>query len=796
MRILYQDIRFAIRMLVKNPGFTIIAILCLALGIGASTAIFSVVNAVLLDPLPTKDSHRLVEIREVDVAKGRDRRVSSPLILDLQQEREVFEDMAAFDYATLDFPGQEFVETIYGYEVTPNFFTLLGMQPMAGRAFTPEEGQPGNDQVLVVSYGFWRRRFGSDPNLVGKTIILSDRPYTVVGIMPPQFQFPRRAELGEFWQPNALSSEEYSPYRLFSRWGVAARLKADVSRRRAQAVVDILAQRFAQDYPETNTGWQIRIRPLRNMFANERLRQTMLGLLGAIVFVLLIACANVSNLLLARSERRQKEIAVRMAVGAGRFRLVRQLLTESVLLALLAGGLGLLLTYWMTELLTALIPTNIPRMKEITVDTGMLGLACLVSVLTGVGFGLVPAWQSSRPQLNEALKEGGQSQQAGFGRKYFRNLLVVSEVALTLMLLVGAGLMIHSVARLLHVDPGFDPRNMLRIGLSFRSVPGEPGRQDILLQQIAERLQALPGARSVGICEPGNTLELEYVTEDGTIPITVRRTGCSTGSIDYFKTMNIPLLKGRYFSEGDADLDQRSIIINEAMAQLCWPGEDPLGKQWDKAYTVIGVVGNVRDVRLDYEYGPRFFQPFQRQVIYYVFLMLRIQTGLDPLTLTKDIRREIKALVPNTSAPEIGSVEKELFDSTESYRTYMKFISFFAGVGLILAVIGIYGVMSYSVARRTHEIGIRMALGAERTDVLKLVIKQGLTLIVVGLVIGMGGALALTRVLKSLLYDVTATDPMTFVVVSLLLTAVGLIACYIPARRATKIDPMSALRYE
>jgi putative ABC transport system permease protein len=807
MGTLLQDIRYGFRMLLRNPGFTFLVVLILAVGIGASTAIFSVVNAVLLNPLPTKDSHRFVEIREVNVAKGRDVRVSPPLFLDLQQEKDVFEDMAAFSYETLLFPGQEFAETIYGYEVTPHFFTLLGVQPMAGRAFTSGEGQPGNDQVLVVSYGFWQRRFGSDPNLVGKTIILSDRPYTVIGIMPPQFQFPRRAKLGEFWQPNVLVSQDASHFmarfmRNMRNWGVVARLKPDVSRRQAQAVADILAQRLVQDHPETNTGWQIRIRPLRNMFTNEKLRQTMLGLLGAIICVLLIACANVGNLLLARSERRQKEIAIRMAVGAGRFRLVRQLLTESVLLALLAGGLGLLLTYWAMELLTALIPTNIPRMKEIAVDAGMLCLACLISVLTGVGFGLVPAWQSSRPQLDEALKEGGQSPQVGFGRKYFRNLLVVSEVALTLVLLVGAGLMIQSVARLLHVDPGFDPHNMLRIGLSLRPLPGQSGGQDMLYQQMVERLQTLPGAQSVGLCNPGNTLE--YVTEGDTIPIEVRRTGCSTGSSDYFKTMNIPLLKGRYFSEEDTRPGQRTIIINEAMAQLCWPGENPLGKQvkdagrstWAEAYTVVGVVGNVRDVRLDYEYGSRLFEPFQRWYFSYAFLMVRIQSGLDPLTLTKGIRCEIKALAPNTSAPEIGSVEKELFDSTESYRTYLKFITFFAYVGLLLSMIGIYGVMSDSVARRTHEIGIRMALGAERSDVLKLVIKKGLLLIVVGLVIGAGGALAVTRVLRSLLFGVRPTDPMTFVAVSLLLMVVGLVACYIPARRATKIDPMVALRYE
>ncbi|MHC4565609.1 MAG: FtsX-like permease family protein [Planctomycetota bacterium] len=442
-------------------------------------------------------------------------------------------------------------------------------------------------------------------------------------------------------------------------------------------------------------------------------------------------------------------------------------------------------------------------MKEISVDAGMLGLTCIISVLTGVGFGLAPAWQSSRPQLNEALKEGGQSLQVGFGRKYIRNLLVVSEVALTLVLLVGAGLMIQSVARLLHVDPGFDPRNMLRVGLSLRSLPGESSRQDMLSQQIVERFQALPGVQSVGIYVMGS--ETDYTVEGQTIPIWLRRASCGVGSSDYFRAMHIPLLTGRYFMEADTRKGQRTIIINDAMARLCWPGEDALGKRLKGAesrtedgpwYRVVGVVGDAKGWRLESEPGPEFYEPYQRCALNYSYIPVRVRPGFDPLTLTKPIIREIKALAPNISAPKVWSVEKELFDSTKSHRTYMKFISFFAGAGMILAALGIYGVMSYSVARRTHEIGVRMALGAERSDVLKLVIKKGLLLIVIGLVIGAGGALAVTRVLRSLLFGVTPTDPMTFVAVSLLLMVVGLVACYIPALRATKIDPMVALRYE
>jgi len=790
-------------MLGRNPGFTITGVLTLALGIGTTAAIFSVVSAVLLDPLPVEDSHRLMKIGEFDTVKRWKRRVSPALFLDLQQQEDLFEDMCAFTGTHLLVPGDEFPETVYGSQVTPNFFALLAAKPVKGRTFLPGEGQSGNDKILVVSHSFWQRYFGGDPNVVGRTISAIDGArrehlYTVIGIMPPEFQFPRRDYLCEFWRPHILSRGDSShPFeRVFRNWGVAARLHEHVSRQQSQAVADTISQRLAQEYPDHCANWRIQIQPLRNMFYGGKVRQTLLGLLGTIALILLLICANMTNLLLARSEKRQKEIAIRTALGAGRLRLVRQLGTECLLLALLGGALGLLVMHLSVDALTARIPLSIPRMREITVDEGLLGLICLISILTGAGFGLLPAWQSSKPRLNETLKETGGACHDGVRPGRIRDLLVVSEMALALVLLVGAGLMIQSVARLLRVDTGFDPHNMLSVGVSFAQ-RREPGH----IRRFVEHFQALPGVKSVGLSEPGSSSE--YVTEGGTVPISIRRTGCSTGRSDYFKVMNIPLLIGRHFSAQDTHSSRKTIIINETMAQLCWPGEDPLGKRvksergsWEEASTVVGVVRDVKDVRLDYEYGPRFFIPFERSRLSYAFFMVRTQDDLDPLTLTKAIRREIKMLDPTVSVPRIRSVKEELFDSTGARRTYMKFMSLFAGVGLLLAVIGVYGVMSCAAARRTHEIGIRIALGARRSDVLRLTIKKGLSLVAAGLVMGVAGAIALTRMLASLLYDITATDPMTIVAVSLLLTSVALAACYIPARRATKIDPIEALRYE
>jgi putative ABC transport system permease protein len=811
-------------MLRRNPGFTITAVLCLALGIGACTAVFSVVNTVLLRPLPFADSDRLVLVGEIPLRERREDYPfsSSGFFLDLREQTRSFEEIASVRSAGFQFTGGEFPERIRGLRVSANFFQTVGVNPLLGRTFVSGEDKAGRDNVVVMSHGLWQRRFGGDPNLVGKTIVLAslfgrnDQVCTVIGVMPKSFQFPIIRETCEMWQPRVLKSREsydnvpgVIPGFIYLGRNklVVARLKPDVTRQQAQAETEILAKRLAEEYKQTNEGWTAQVLPLRTQFMFGQSNKPLWALLGVVVFVLLISCANVANMLLARTASRDKETAIRTAVGAGRWRLIRQLLTESLLLAFLGAGLGLLFTHWGIGLLKPLIPPRLPLVKDIGVDVWMLGCTLLILVTTGVGFGLAPAWQLSRPNLNEALKEGGCRSVGGARRKPLQALLVVSEVALALVLLTGAGLMIQSVVRLLRVDPGFDPQNMLRISLVL---PGEG--QHALAQQFSERLQALPGVESVGIHHYGGGTK--YMIE-GRMTQTLWRIDCGLGDSDYFGAMRVPLLKGRHFTDQDTGADQSSIIINETMARLYWPGEDPLDKQMKLdipgmpqyniaprtiLYRVVGMIRDVRFPLLDRPPGPLFYVPYQRSAGEHVgnldvFFMARVRPGINPLTLTKPIRREAKVLVPNV-APQITDMEKALFNYTESRRTYMKFISLFAGVGLVLAAVGLYGIMSYLVARRTHEIGTRMALGAERTDVLKLVLKKGLTLIAVGLAIGVAGALALTRALASLLYGVTPTDPVTFVVVSLLLTAVGLLACYIPARRATKIDPISALRYE
>jgi len=506
---LWQDIRHGFRRLTGHAGFTIVSVLTLALAIGATTAIFSVADAVLLHPLPLKESGRLVHISEFSTAKQQQASVSMPLFLDLQKQKDVFADIVAFTGAALLFPGEEFSETIYGFEVTPNFFTFFGVQPVAGRVFAGDQGHPDNGDVLVVSHQFWQKRFGGDPSLVGKTILMSDRLYTIIGIMPPEFQFPRRGELGEFWRPCVPSAEDSShpTTRLFRNWGVAARLADNVSRRQAQAMADTMARRIAQEFPDQCEGWRIQIQPLRGVFSDEKLQESLLGLLGAIAFVLLIACANIASLLLTQAEARSKELTMRAVLGAGRLRLVRQLLIESLLMALLGGGLGLLVTYWGIDVLAARIPDTIPLVRQIAMDARVLGLAFLLSVSTGVGFSVLPAWRASRLCLNETLKEGGRSLHVASGHRPLSHLLVASEVALAIVLLAGAGLMVQSVVRLLRVDPGFDPYNLVRIGVSFPFPRYKEFAQcEPLIDQLVERFRALPGVQSIGICEPGGAM--------------------------------------------------------------------------------------------------------------------------------------------------------------------------------------------------------------------------------------------------------------------------------------------------
>ncbi|MGD8499280.1 MAG: ABC transporter permease [Phycisphaerales bacterium] len=800
MGTLWQDIRYGFRALVSNPGFALPAILCLGLGIGACTAILSVVNSVLFRPLPYTDPERLVAIDEYSLEGSRGMGFSNRLLLDMREQTGSFEEIALSTYASFNLTGGEFPENVDAARVSANLFKLLGARPLLGRAFLPGEDQPGKSDVAVISHRLWQRRFGSDPNLVGKTIPVIDmqpglrifrsgegKTCTVVGIMPPGFLPPRQIGECEIWVPLVFQPDE-SDDRTLRVEGAIGRLKAGTTREQAQTEVDLLAERLAQQHQETYKEWAIQIRPLRDTFVFGEIRKSLWVLLGAVGFVLLIACANVANMLLARSASRQTEMAVRATLGASRWRLIRQLLTESVLLSLLGAALGLLLGHWGIGLLKPLIPRTLPQVWDIGMDAPVLGLTLLILVATGVGCGLAPARQLSKTNLTKALKEGVGRFIAGPGSRPLRDLLVVSQVALALVLLVGAGLLIQTLVRLFRVDTGFETRNLMAFSVDLPRRRYGGAEMNTFRQQLLERLRSIPGVLSVGMAT-------DHWQRD---------CPCSVGTHDYFRAMGIPLLQGRYLTDRDIASGDNNIIINEAAARELWPGENPIGKKADwglgRFLTVVGVVKTIRSYTYAHDAGPRFYLPYQTMERLGRAMPTDsefvVRSAGDPLSLVKAIRGEIAALDSRLPVTGFTTLEDRLRSSTARQRLYMRLLTTFAVMGLVLAAAGIYGVISYSVAQRTHEIGVRMALGAPRSSVLKLMVKRGLGLIAVGLVIGAGGALALTRVLGSFLYDVTPTDPATFVLVSLLLAAVGLSACYIPARRATRIDPMSALRYE
>lgn len=802
MDTLIRDIRYGFRSLLKRPGFTVIALIALALGIGANTAIFSLVNAVLLRPLPFAEPDRLVWIWG-NVRNGSSRAsVSPPDFLDYRQQNTTFEEFAAsFSMPLpLNLTGSGEPERLTGAAVTGNYFQALGVQPLLGRAFTLENEKPGSDQVAVLSYGLWQKRFGGDRSIVNRTIVLDGRTCLVTGVMPQDFNFPQSAEL---WVPINFEIAQGMKQRGAHFMRPIGKLKQGVTLAQAQADIDAIARRLEEQYPDTNQGWNLRLESLRERLVGST-RPTLFILFGAVGFVLLIACANVANLLLVRAAGRQKEIALRTALGAGRFRIVRQMITESVLLALAGGTLGTLLAVWGVELLVKLSEGNIPPTAQVRIDVAVLAFTLLISVFTGVLFGLAPAFRTMNLNLSESLKEGGRSGGDGGHRNRIRSVLVALESAVSVVLLIGAGLLVRSLIQLQHVSPGFDPQNVLTMRVDLpRGKYSTPEKNGSFFTEIERRIGSLAGVEDVGLVSElplsGQRNDVLFIVE-GRPPVSSDQAfGADYRRVNqhYFNAMRIPLLRGRNFTEQEVRESAKVVIISDLLARQVFPNEEPIGKRLivviDKQpFEIIGIGGDIRDRALEINPFPAMYLPsYQNGGMNVV-----VRTQGDPASLTGAIRKEVHAIDPDQPIAAVRTMNEWMDRSVAGPRYRTALLALFAFVALVLASTGIYGVMSYSVSQRTHEIGVRMALGARRSDVMRLVVRQGMTLVVIGVGLGIVGAIALTRLMSTLLFGVTAKDPFTFVVVGALLMLVAFVACYLPARRATKVDPLVALRYE
>jgi len=803
METLLQDVRYGWRMLRKSPGFTAVAVIALALGIASTTAIFSVVDVVLLHPLPYRDANRILSVGESQRSTGEGGDSPSPAnFLDWQAQNHVFAYMAASRGWPVNLTGGDRPERVRGTMVSSDFFSLFGVPPILGRTLLPDDNHAGNDHVVVLGSGLWKRRFGSDPNLVGHDITLNGEPYTVVGVMPANFN----PDYGELWLPSRWGipthplrpDEDPRPARDVHYFDAWARLKPGVTLQQAQQEVDAIALRLEKQYPDANRDRGVSLIVMQDNLVSD-IRPTLLLLLVAVAFVLLIGCANVANLLLARATTRSREVSIRAALGASRLRVIRQLLTESVVLALMGGVAGVLLAVWAVPILLAMSPPDIREFTAIGVNRDVLGFSVAVSVLSGILFGLAPALQASHWNLNDALKEGERGSTAG--RRRTRSALVVAEVGLSLVLLVGSGLLVKSFARLMQVDPGFDPNRLLvfNVGLPPSTTSAQ---QDDFYHQVVERLQALPGVQSAGAVSrvplAGGNSSRSFKVPGGTKDY---EADIRVSSPSYFQTMDIPLLKGRNLSEQDAHSSIQVAVVNEALVRNVFPGEDPIGKYivnfgpLNDKIQIVGVVGNVRHDDLETAPRPEIYLSFGQAHWPSAFMVVRSKTP-DPLALALGAQNAVAGVNKDIPLANLRTMQDVIAESVLPRRFAMLLLSIFSGLAMLLAAIGLYGVMSYSVSQRTHEIGIRMALGAQKGDVLKLIVGQGMGLAGLGVAVGIVASLALTRLMSTLLFGVSARDPITFAALAALLAAVALIANYVPARRATKVDPMVALRYE
>jgi putative ABC transport system permease protein len=799
---LFQDLRYALRQMMRSPGFTLVAVITLALGIGATTAVFSVVDQVLLHPLAYPDSDRIVKLAET--YKGVAGDDASPAnYLDWVAQNSVFAEMAASRGWPANLSAGDRPERVKGTMVTPSFFALFGINPILGRGLAENDAHAGNDHVVVLGYGLWQRYFGGDRGIVGRNVRLNGEPYSVVGVMPPNYS---PDDYGELWVPSAWGvpshplamDKDPRQFRDRSYLDVWARLKPGVTAQQARAELDTIGRRLEQQYPKEDDKVGASFLPLHEYVVGD-IRPVLLVLLAAVVVVLLIGCANVANLLLARAAVRGREISIRTTMGASRQRLLRQLLTESVVLALLGGGLGLLLAVVAVPSLLALSPPDIRQFKEIGINREVLAFSFLASIVCGVVFGLMPALQASRSNPSEFLKEGERGSTANRGRT--RSVLVVVEVGLSLVLLVGAGLLVKSFARLMDVNPGFDADHLLTFNIGLPSSTNA-AQQFAFYRDVMQRLQALPGVKSVGAVSrlplaggnSGRSFKVPGIDKDYSADIRV-------STPDYFRTMRIPLMKGRNFSESDLGSSLNVAIVNDALAREVFPGQDPIGRQLTNfgpdnlTLQIVGVVGNVRHVGLDTAPHSEIYQLLGQAQWPSMFVAMRSATS-DATSLTSEAQSAVWSVNKDVPLANIRTMQELIANSVQRRRFSMLLLAIFAAVAMMLAAIGLYGVMSYSVAQRTKEIGIRMALGARRPDVIALVVKQGMALVLMGIVAGTVLSLGMTRLIAGMLFGISATDPLTFAGVAVLLGVVAFLANYLPARRGASVDPMVALRYE
>jgi putative ABC transport system permease protein len=813
----HQDVGYALRMLRGSPGFTAVAILTLALGIGANTAIFSVIDSVLLRPLPYQNPAGIVMVWENNSQHPNPHNtVSPPDFLDWQSRNSVFAEMSAlFDQRAI-LTGNGVPEEVIVQDVSANFFSVLGVRPILGPGFTAENGKPGHDDVLVLSYGFWKERFASDPGIIGKPVVLNGHPQIVVGVAPQNFTWFVKA--GSFtgakpqmWTPFIFPAS-FSDRKGVGRFlTVVARLKPGVTVPPAQSEMNTIAARIAQEYPDFNGYWGANVVSVRDQISGD-LRPALLILFGAVAFVLLIACANVSSLLLARAAAREREIAVRTALGASPWRIARQLLTESVLLALIGGTIGVGLAVWGTNLLLVASPGNLLDLRTIPIDWRVLAFAAGATLLAGLLFGVLPSYFSAHSGISEALKEGGRSSSAGKQRRFARSAFVVAQVCLALVLLAGSGLLIRSFIRLAGVDPGFDASHLLTFKVSLPSSKYRKDKEMLaFFQQLLSRVSHLPGVQSVSMnsfppfCGLGSATGVHVLSQPERSLMDLPVAAVRIVGRDYFPTMQIPLHSGRTFNEQELSEERHVVVINQAFADQYLKGVNPLGQKAviymksleeskNTPSEIIGVVGDVRQMGLDTPAEPTVYWPHPELVMSDMTVVVR--TKNDPLTLVSAVRNELQQMDPEQPMAGIATMDQLLSGSLSRSRFTMLVLGVFAALALVLACVGIYGVIAYSVTQRTQEFGIRIALGANRRDVFRLVLGQGSRLALLGIGMGIIAALIVTRLMATLLYSISATDPLTFAAVALLLALVALAACYIPARRAMRVDPIIALRYQ